>query len=123
MAQKAKFLIDGVDFSDCIKQGGLKWKKYDLEAEQSGRTLDGQMHRKRIARKRQLTLSCRRMTDTRAQQLGTALDKEFVQISYPDLLFGLVSKTFYGTELEAAVWAERDGVLYWDAATFQLTER
>lgn len=122
MSERVPFRIDGEDFSDCVKAGGFKWKKYDLEGEKAGRTLDGIMRRKRIARKRQLTIACKRLTDARLRQLCNAIDKETVMITYPDPMFGTITKTFYGTEVEAAIWAEMNGTLYWSDANFQVTE-
>lgn len=121
--KKAYFIIDGVDFSDVVKAGGVKWKKYDLESDNAGRTLDGLMHRSRIARKRQLVQTCKRMTDARLRQLVNALDHEFVTITYPDPQFGQTTKTFYGTDIEAGIWGELNGTLYWDDVAFTLTER
>ena len=121
--QYAKFLINNVDFSDCVKVGGVKCKIFDLDSKRSGRTLDGQMHRARTARKRQLTQTCVRITDTRLRALVNALDADFINVTYPDPQYGVVTKTFYGTEVESAIWAEVEGVLYWDQVTFVLTER
>lgn len=121
--RKAVFFIDGADFTDCIKAGGVKWKKYDLESEKAGRTLDGLMHRSRIGRKRQIVQTCRRLSDARLRQLVNALDREFVLITYPDPQYGETTKTFYGTEVESSIWAEVNGELFWEDTTFTLTER
>ena len=120
-----KYKIDGVDFSDVIKMdGGLKWKKFDLESDQAGRTLDTMMHRARIGKKRQLTHTCKpKIPDARLRQLCAALDHEFVQITYPDPQLGPTTKTFYGTEIEAAVMLVQNGSLYWNGVTYVLTER
>lgn len=118
----APFKIDGSDFSDCVKQGGFRWKKYDVESEKAGRTLDTRMHRLILGKKRQLVISCTRLTDTRARQLATALDKVTISINYPDMRLGIATKTFYGTEVEGGVWGTFNGVLYWDNVTFTLTE-
>ena len=118
----AKFSINGVDYSDCIRQGGLGWNRYDLEKDGSGRSLDGYMHRHRIAQKRKLKLDCVRMTDTRARQLAMALNPETINVTYSDMLTGSATKTFYGTELSGGVWGDMGGVLYWDEVSFELTE-
>lgn len=116
------FEIDGEDFSDCVKLGSFKWKKTDLESQKAGRDLDTFMRRMILGKKRQLNITCRRVTDARGRELATALDKETVQIRYPDLRLGIVTKTFYGTEIDAAVWGVLHGVLYWDNCSFTLTE-
>lgn len=118
----AKFSINGVDYSDCIKRGGLGWNRYDLEQDGSGRSLDGYMHRSRIAQKRKLNLECVRMTAARAQQLAAALNPVTIVVTYSDLQSGTATRTFYGTELKGGVWGELGGVLYWDDVSFDLTE-
>ena len=80
------------------------------------------MHRKRIASKRQLDMKCVMIQDSRARQLAAALDRETVTVSYPDMQFGNVSKTFYGTKLSSGIWGIRNGVLYWENISFTLTE-
>ena len=62
------------------------------------------------------------MTDARGRQLATELDQPTVTIRYPDLRLGIVTKQFYGTELEGGVWAAMNGVLYWDNVNFVVTE-
>ena len=118
----APFQVNGKDFSDCVKQGGLRWKKYDLESDKAGRSLDTIMRRLIIGKMRQLAISCRRMTDARGRQLAAELDQPTVTIRYPDLRLGIATKTFYGTELEGGVWGTLNGVLYWDNVNFVLTE-
>ena len=118
----APFEVNGKDFSDCVKQGGFRWKKYDLESDKAGRSLDTIMRRLIIGKKRQLTISCRRMTDARGRQLAAELDRPTVTIRYPDLRLGIVTKQFYGTEIEGGVWAAMNGVLYWENVNFVVTE-
>jgi len=118
----APFKIDGADFSDCVKQGGFRWKKYDVESEKAGRDRDTFMHRLILGKKRQLDISCRRLTDARGRQLAVALDKKTVSITYPDLRYGIVTKQFYGTDIEGAVWDASRGVLTWESVRFTLTE-
>ena len=119
---KACFIIDGVDFADCIKAGGVKWKKFDLESEKAGRMLGGKMRRSRIAKKRQLVQTCRRLKDARHRELVAALDKETIMVTYPDAKYGVTTREFYGTEIESTIWAEVQDELYWDNTTFTLTE-
>lgn len=118
----AVFKINNVDYSDCVKRGGCDWTRYDLDKDGSGRSLDGYMHRHRLAQKRKLRYECHRLTDARAQQLAAALDPETVSITYNDMKLGVTTKTFYGTELNGGVWGALNSVLYWDGIDFDLTE-
>jgi hypothetical protein len=118
----AKFSINGVDFSDCVAHGGLGWARHDLDKDGSGRSLDSFMHRHRIAQKRTLKIQCRQLTDARGRQLANALDPETISVTYNDLKYGVITKTFYGTDLEGGLWGEKNHTLYWENITFQLTE-
>ena len=118
----AVFKVNGVDFSDCVKRGGMKWTRHDLDKDGSGRSLDTNMHRHRLGQKRKLHFECHRLTDARARELAIALDPETVSITYNDMKLGVTTKTFYGTELSGGVWGVLNRVLYWDAIDFDLTE-
>ena len=119
---KPTFTIDGTDYTDCVIAGGLKWARNDIDQDGAGRTLDGVMHRSRIATKRQLDINCRQLTEERARQLSNALDKETVSIMYPDMQEGRITRTFYGTKLEGGLWGVRNGSIVWDGVKFTLTE-
>ena len=118
----AKFTINGVDYSDCVARGGLDWARHDLEKDGSGRSLDGYMHRHRITQKRTLKIQCKRLTDTRARSLVSALNPETISVMYNDLQYGVITKTFYGTEVQGGIWGEQNNTLYWDNVSFQITE-
>ena len=118
----AKFKINGVDFSDCVAAGKMDWARNDLDQDGSGRSLDGYLHRHRVAQKRVLKIGCVRLSQARAQQLAAALNPETISVTYLDMQYGSTTKTFYGTELSGGIWGQLHGVLYWDNISFQLTE-
>ena len=118
----AKFSVNGIDFSDCVQLGGLGWARHDLDKDGSGRSLDSFMHRNRIAQKRTLKIKCRRLTDARARQLANALDPETISVTFNDMKLGVITRTFYGTDLEGGIWGVKNNTLYWDQISFQLTE-
>ena len=118
------FKIDGVDFTDILDENSVRWARNDLDASGSGRSnIDGTMQRKRVATKRKLSFTGRRMNQERAQQLCDALDKEYVTLYFPDPQHGMSTKTFYGSTVEAGLFQVRDGVAYWDSVTFNLIEK
>ena len=120
------FRINGSDFSDCILQdGGMKWKRTDIDDEEaSGRSMGYNipMHRARLGVKRSLVCRCRHFTQQRGQQLARALSPVEISVTYTDLELGDTTKTFYGTEIEAATAFVRNDVHYWRDATFTLVE-
>ena len=52
------FKINNVDFSKYVASGGLKWSRNDIDSPNTGRTLDGLMHRGRVATKIRLDITC-----------------------------------------------------------------
>lgn len=120
---KACFWVDGEDFSDCVKVSGLKWKKSDLDDEKSGRTQDTVMHRYVKGKKRQLTVTCKRLEYARGHALAVALDKPFVQIKFLDLRLGVITKTMYGTDIEATEVGTVGSKTYFDNTKFTLVEQ
>ena len=120
---KACFWVDGEDFSDCVKVSGLKWKKSDLDDEKSGRTKDTVMHRYVKGKKRQLTVTCKRLEYARGHALAVALDKPFVQVKFLDLRLGVITKTFYGTDIEATVVGTVGSKTFFDSTKFTLVEQ
>lgn len=120
---RACFFVDGEDFSDCVKVSGLKWKKLDLDDPKSGRTKNSIMQRTILGKKRQMTVTCRRLTYARGHALAVALDKPFVRIKYLDLRLGITTKTFYGTDIESTTVGTVDSETWFDDTRFTLTEQ
>lgn len=117
------FKVDGVDFTDCVAASKLKWQKNDIDSEQSGRAADALMQRSVKGKKRKLGITCVRMSYTRANALATALDKTYVDITFLDLILGVVTKTFYGTSIDSTTAATINGKTFFDDTKFDLVER
>ena len=54
-----RFTINGVSLLNYLAEDGIKWTRFDVEAPDTGRTLDGVMHRGRVASKVRLDITCR----------------------------------------------------------------
>lgn len=120
---KAVYKIGSLDITSWILVGSLSWEKNDIDASDAGRTLDGTMHRKRVTTKRKMSLTCKRLKTSEIQALGEALAPEYVEFTYLDPLLGVVTKTFYSSQLSAVTWATVGEVTYWDKAQFELIEK
>lgn len=119
----AVFKVDGVDFTDCVAIGKLKWQKNDIDSDQSGRTTDTTMHRAVKGKKRKLKVSCVRLPYSRVHELAAALDKTFVEVTFLDLIQGVCTKTFYGTSIDSTAFATINGQTMFDDTQFELVER
>ncbi len=115
--------INSVDFTPFILVGKLNWEKNDIDSSSAARTLDGTMRRKRVATKRALSFTCKRMTTEDLQKLCSAIAPEYVSVTYLDPEFGLVTKTFYNSKLTAVTWGVVGDTTYWDGAQFSLVEK
>lgn len=118
------FKINNVDFTNCIQaNGGYKLKRTDIEDEKaSGRNLAVVMRRARLRQLRSVTFKTKVLPDARLNQLALALKPEYINITYRDFELGIVTKQFYGTDLEADALGTFNGVDYWNPASFTLTE-
>ncbi len=119
----ATFKIDGTEFVQHLQRGGIKWSRNDIDEDGSGRTLDGVMHRSRIAVKRKLTVSMPRLTQSQLQAVAAALAPEFVDVTYIDPQLGETTKTFYGSQVDSTTQRFIDGEAYWVDTTFSLIEK
>lgn len=116
--------VDGVDITPYIANRGLKWQRSDVEAPDAGRTLDGIMHRGRVATKIRLDITCRPLTSGEASIVLNAIYPEFVTVSYNDPMYGTVTKTMYSNNNPASFLLRRaDGTEWWDGISFPLIEQ
>ena len=103
---------------------GFKWQRYDIDDPNTGRTLDGLMHRGRVATKIRLDIKCRPLTSTELGAVLNAILPEYVTVTYSDPMYGTVTKTMYSNNnpaVHALKWT--DGTEWWDGITFPLVER
>lgn len=56
------FEIDGTDITPYMNWDGLKYSTNDLDSEEAGRTLDGVMHRSRVATKVRWDVTTKKIT-------------------------------------------------------------
>lgn len=104
---------------------GIKWQRSDLDAEGSGRTLDGFMMRSRVASKIRLDITCTPLPSPAASIVLTAIMPEWVTVTYTDPQVGAdVTKTMYSNNNPASYLMRRpDGTEYWEGITFPLIEK
>ena len=97
-----ELLIDGVDIVPYIAHKGLKWARNDIDAPNSGRTLDGIMHRGRVATKIRLDITCRPLKAAELSKVLNAILPEYVEVTYDDPMQGRVVKTMYSNNNPAS---------------------
>ena len=119
-----RFTVNGVSLLNYIAEDGIKWTRFDVEAPDTGRTLDGVMHRGRVAVKIRLDVTCRPLTSDEAAIVLNAIANEFVTVRYTDPMFGSVTKTMYSNNIPTiCATVYDDGTARWEGLEFPLIER
>ena len=118
------FTVNNVNLLPYIVEDGLKWTRFDVEAPDTGRTLDGVMHRGRVAVKVRLDVTCRPLTAAETATVLNAIAPEFVTVRYVDPMQGSVVKTMYSNNIPAlCATVYDDGSARWEGLEFPLIER
>lgn len=117
------FTIGGADFASYIAADGFKWERNDVDAPNSGRDMQGTMHRKVIARKYKLGITCRQLTAAEQTRLFSALAKNEVSVTFtaPDI-GGTYAGTFYNSKRSGGIVQDIGNVMLYDGVSFNLTE-
>lgn len=121
---KAIFKVGDKDLTSLLVEGGLKWSRNDIDSELTKRSkLTAKMYRKRLAVKRKLSVSCRRMTTAEVKELNQAILPEKISVTYLDPLEGqVVTKDFYGSSVDATTQITMGDEVYWDGVSFNIIE-
>lgn len=117
--------IGGVDIVPFVAFGGFAYQHSDIDAADSGRTMDATMHRGRVASKIRLDITCRPLTDANVQTVLSAISPEWVTVVFTDPMTGTdVTKTMYSNNRKASfLLKRRNGENLWKIDTFPLIER
>ncbi len=112
-----------VDITDYIAFGGYKWERYDIEDPDAGRTLDGLMHRGRVATKIRADINCRPLRLSELQTVLALIMPETISVRLTDApASGSVTKTMYSNNHPASYCIKKGNVEWWNGITFPLIE-
>lgn len=117
-----KIVIEGADLTNYIKS--VKWSRNDIDAPGSGRDMNGNMRRGRVAIKAKLEFECLTMSQEQLIWLGGIIGRETVSVSYLDPHFGQRTARFYGSSLDSSVWSSDKSTnqTMWESPKFNLVE-
>ena len=119
-----RFTVNGVSLLNYLAEDGIKWTRFDVEAPDTGRTLDGVMHRGRVATKVRLDVTCRPLTSAEAAVVLRAILPEYVTVRYIDPQDGSVTRTMYSNNIPTiCATVNPDGTALWKDLAFPLIER
>ena len=114
-----------VDITKYIKFGGVKWQRSDIDSPDAGRTLDGLMHRGRVATKIRLDINCRPLKTEEIKVVLNLIYPQYITVRYTDpMAGGLVEKSMYSNNNPATFMMLRpNGDSWWSEISFPLIEQ
>ena len=119
-----RFTVGGVSLLNYLAEDGIKWTRVDVESADAGRTMDGVMHRGRVASKVRLDITCRPLKSSEIQVVLRTILPEYVTVRYIDPQEGSVTKTMYSNNIPTVcATVNPDGTAVWKGLTFPLIER
>lgn len=93
MADEIMLTVDGVALP-C--PSSFTWGLNDVSLGESGRTENAEMQKNRVAQKRKLEISWNGLTWQQCSQILQAVNPEYIEVQYPDLMSGeYETRTFY----------------------------
>lgn len=119
------FEVDGVDITPYMNWDGLKYGTNDLDSEEAGRTLDGLMHRSRVATKIRWDVQVKKLTTPQLQTLLQLIRPEWVTLRCTDLCLGERTYRAYSNNHSVEVCGTGlnvDGEILWSEFSFPLIE-
>lgn len=111
MAETSYNPIETVGGSAIACPSKYEWTINDVSAADAGRTEDGKMHKKRIARKRKLELEWKNKDISVIHDVLVAFAPEYVSVKCLDpLANGYATYTFYSGDQKAPAYNTRLGI-------------
>ena len=112
-----------VNISGYIAFGGVKRGRNDVDSPDAGRTLDGTMHRARVATKMRYDITCRPLKTAELNIIETLIMPEYISVRITDPFYGTVVKQMYSNNTSAGFCIrKRNGTEWWNGVTFPLIE-
>lgn len=117
----AMILVGGVELPT---PSSFEWGLIDVSASNSGRTQDGEMHKNRIAQKRQLKLSWDGTDKARTAKILQMVNPEYIRVTYPDAMSGTdETRTFYVGDRTALIKIWTINNKRYETLSFNLIEK
>lgn len=119
-------IIDGIVMTEYLPEDGITIEFNDVDSPKSGRTMDGEMHRAVIARKRKLGCSFLPIPQSVSSRILLSVKKSFFKVTYLDPEVGIRTVTMYsGTKkiTLSRVYAKDKKEPLWKGLSFNLIEK
>lgn len=114
--------IGNYDITGYIASDGYKWERNDIDSHNSGRDSNGMMHRRVIAQKDKLQITCRALTAYELGVLINALDTTTATVEYTVPGKGQRTSEFYNSKRSAGVVQDTGNSVQYSGVSFDLIE-
>lgn len=117
--------INGQDIIRYIEVNGISLSENDLDAPKSGRTLDGIMHRRKVAQKNKAEIKLVSIRKSVLDHITSLLRNEYVNVE-TDMFAGnetLVMEMYNSSRKYGAAIIDEDGVIWYTGVSFDLIQR
>lgn len=115
-----------VNITPYIAFQGVKRGRNDVDGPEAGRTMDGKMHRARVATKMRYDITCRPLRTAELNLIETLIMPEYIDVRITDPYFSYPGKkTFhmYSNNTSAGFCIRKpNGIEWWNGVTFPLIE-
>ena len=91
----SRFAIGTTNIIQYIAEDGLTFQTFDIDAPDAGRTLDGKMHRARVATKTKILVRFRPLTGSELTTIRNLMTGQTFSVKYYDPAGSQVNKTMY----------------------------
>lgn len=116
--------IGSTDISQYIATDGFDWERNDIDADKSGRDMNGTMRRRRITSKDKISVKCRQLSGSELSTIVGLIAPATVSVTYlcPATATQL-TRTFYGSSVKSATVQDiGNGNVVYDNVSFSLIE-
>lgn len=120
------YRVNGFNILPYLDQEGLQWEENDLDSDESGRTLDGMMHRTRVAIKDKHTLKCRPLKREEAHTVlqHIALHAMHTVSTNVHPKVDTFNAAMYNSSRSAGIYSlDEDNNVVWKGITFTLIQQ
>lgn len=112
------------DIRPYLEDEGFQVTRNDVDSPDTGRMMNADMDRDRVAIKKKIQCNCRRLRQRESQKLLRLIRPKFIRVRYTDPEEGIVEKTMYSNNVPASVNViDDDGVAKWKGISFPLIEK
>lgn len=116
--------VNGVNLVPFVAVKGFQYSLNDIDAPNTGRSMDATMHRARVASKVRLDISCRPLKTSEVSTVLQAIFPEWVTVVFTDPRTGTdVTKIMYSNNRKANFLMHKTNYDLWTIDSFPLIER